>query len=267
MREANRANWDARTPVHVAGAFYDLGGLRAGADPLADFEWQHLGDLSGRDVVHLQCHIGSDTVPLARAGARVRGVDISGESVAAARELAAECGADIEYVRSDVYDAREALAGELFDVVYTGKGALCWLPDLERWARVVAGLLRPGGSLCLVEFHPVLGAAADRQPDVNAGLWLDYDYHGGALIAEETPVTYTGDAITGDLATYEWPHGLGEVINAVIGAGLRIDALDERDATPWTPWSGMTPVGSWGRLPEGAPRMPLVYALRATLPE
>ncbi len=266
MREANRASWDARAPLHVGSAAYGLDRLRAGAGPLGHFEWEHLGELTDRDVVHLQCHIGSDTVALARSGAKVSGVDISGVSVDAARHLATQCGLAVEYVRSDVYDAVDAVGGDRFDVVYTGKGALNWLPDPARWARVVAALLRPGGRLCLVEFHPLVFAAADEQSHPRAGLWLDHDYFGGAVVRDDAEQTCTGDTIDGPAETYEWLHGLGDVINALVRAGLRIDALDERDITPWWPWEGLTATQGWWCLPEGAPKLPLTYALRATLP-
>lgn len=263
---ANRANWDARVPKHVTSAFYDLDGIVAGTDPLAGFEWSELGELSDRDVLHLQCHIGTDTVSLARAGARTSGLDFSGSSIRAADELARRCGLDIEFVESDVYDAVEAFGRDRFDVIYTGKGSLNWLPDLDSWARQVTELLRPGGFLCLVEFHPVLGAAADEQPNTSAGLWLDYSYYGNELIHDECGQTYTGDAIEGQHETFEWVHGLGEVINAGIGAGLRVETLSEHDSIPWNPWNAMSGQCGWWRLPEGAPRLPLVYTLRARLP-
>lgn len=154
LMRANQANWDARTPVHLASRFY---GLDQDLDPerwFASFEWEDLGELAGRDVLHLQCHLGTETIALARRGARAVGLDFSEASVAAATGIAAKAGADVTYVHANVYDAVEALDGRLFDVVYTGKGALCYLPDLDRWAEVVGRLLRPGGRLYVVEFHP-----------------------------------------------------------------------------------------------------------------
>lgn len=136
LMRANQANWDARTPVHLASRFY---GLDQDLDPerwFAPFEWEDLGELAGRDVLHLQCHLGTETIALARRGARAVGLDFSEASVAAATGIAAKAGADVTYVQANVYDAVEALDGRLFDVVYTGKGALCYLPDLDRWAEV-----------------------------------------------------------------------------------------------------------------------------------
>ena len=140
--EANRRNWEQRTPVHLASRFYDVHNTEV--DRLAPFEWAELGDVAGLRIAHLQCHLGTDTRLLARAGARMTGLDFSEASVAAARELAGDL--DISYVRADVHDAVAALGGG-FDMVYTGKGSLMWLPDLDRWAEVVRDLLVPGGRL------------------------------------------------------------------------------------------------------------------------
>lgn len=264
MMRVNARNWDTRTSVHVASDFYDLDGLRAGAERLAPFEYDELGPLEGRDLVHLQCHIGTDTVCLARSGARAVGVDVSAESVASARAIAADCGVDVRYEEANVYDAVDVAGRERFDVVYTGKGSLVWLPDLDRWARVVADLLRPGGLLHLVEFHPLLGSLADEQPD--EGLAVAYDYLGGrGADRQDFAYTYTdGDALTENTVTYQWAHGIDEVVNAVIAAGLRIVSLVEHDVLPWPRFPGMTDAGNdWWRLPEGKPRVPLLYSLRA----
>ncbi len=258
MIETNRANWDARVPVHLRG--YGLDHLRAGGQRLADFEYAAV-PVAGRDVLHLQCHIGTDTVCMARHGARAVGLDLSGESVAAARALAGECGVDVEYVQSDVYGAVAALGGRCFDVVYTGKGALCWLPDLHRWAEVVAQLLRPGGLLHLVEFHPLMLAAADVQPA--GGLLLDGDYLATGPTRWDEPVSYAGEGTLTDATVhYEWAHGLDEVLDAVLSAGLRLTSFVEHDVTCWGRWPGLVDLGDgWSRWPAGAPRLPLMYSV------
>ena len=263
MVDANRANWDARVPVHLRG--YDLDHLRRGGQRLADFEYAAI-DVAGRDVLHLQCHIGTDTVCLARHGAKAVGLDLSGASVDAARTLAAECGTEIEYVRSDVYDAVDALDGRRFDVVYTGKGALCWLPDLHRWARVVAELLRPGGVFYAIDFHPLLLAAGDEQPAT--GLLLSGNYLSAGAERFESDVTYTGEGrLTGGTVGYEWAHGLDEVLDAVLSAGLRLTGFVEHDVSCWPRFAGMTDLGDgWFGWPEGAPRLPLMFSVRAEKP-
>lgn len=268
MMQANRANWDARTPIHLASAFYGLDGSRDSADWFADYEWTDLGELAGVELLHLQCHLGTESIALARRGARVVGLDISGESIRNARRIATGAGVAIEYVESNVYDARDALGGRTFDKIYTGKGAVCYLPELAPWAEVVAGLLKPGGSLYLVEFHPLLYALGAVPPsDGSEELLLRNDYLGGRGVDERDATrTYTdGPALTEATVAYEWRHELGAVINALVGAGLRIDRLRESEMIPWPRWSTMVPAeGGWFRLPDNAPRIPLLYALLAS---
>lgn len=270
MMLANRANWDARTPIHLASAFYGLDGTRDSASWFADYEWVDLGELDGADLLHLQCHLGTETIALARRGARAVGLDLSGESVRQARVVAERAGVDIEYVEANVYDAAAALGGRTFDRIYTGKGAVCYLPELAPWADVVAGLLRPGGSCYLVEFHPMLYALGAVPPaDGSEELLLRNDYLGGRGVEERDATrTYTdGPALTEATVAYEWRHGIGAVINALVGAGLRIERVRESEALPWPRWSTMvrTRDGSF-RLPDDAPRIPLLYALLASKP-
>jgi SAM-dependent methyltransferase len=262
--EITRANWDARTPVHAVSEFY-------ARDPelwFAEFEWADLGELRDRDVLHLQCHLGTETIALARRGARAVGLDFSAESVTQARRLAAEAGLNIEYVRANVYEALDALGGRRFDTIYTGKGALCYLPDLPAWADVVRGLLRPGGQLYVVEFHPLLDAlGVTPPPDEATDLLLRNDYLGGTdAVRHDSARTYTdGPALPGETVSYQWPHGLAEVVGAVLGAGLRPTGLRETPLLPWKRWPRMVPAeGGWWRLPDSDPHIPLLYALRAT---
>ncbi|AEW99861.1 class I SAM-dependent methyltransferase [Streptantibioticus cattleyicolor] len=266
LMRANEANWDARTPVHVASRFY---GLEQGVDAarwFAPYEWDDLGDLAGRDVLHLQCHLGTETIAFARRGARTVGLDFSAASITAARDIADRAGADVTYVRANVYEAVEALGEARFDVVYTGKGALCYLPDLPRWARTVARLLRPGGRLYVVEFHPLLNALGPTAaPGEGSELLLRHDYlGGGGPVHRDATYTYTdGPAVDGARDSYEWMHGVAEVVNAVSGAGMTIRRLREEPELPWPRWPRMvrTPNG-WWRLPE--PRIPLLYGLLAS---
>jgi len=261
--EANRANWDERVPIHAGGEFYDVASFKEGQERMRPFEIEEVGDVSGRDLVHLQCHFGIDTLSWARRGARVVGLDFSAPAVEEASKLAAELGLDAEFVRSDVYDARSALGGRDFDVVYTGLGALNWLPDIRRWAGVVAALLRPGGFLYLSEFHPITWVFGDDD------LTVANDY----FQAEEPevwdePGTYADlEAETVHNTTYEWNHTLGDVVSAVIEARLVLEFLHEHDYTLFPRWPFLEKSGFDAyRLPEGAPRLPLMYSLRARKP-
>ena len=253
----NERNWDARTPIHARSDFYALG-RRDPLEWILPFEWAAMGPLAGKDVAHLQCHLGVETMALAKAGARVTGLDFSARAVEQAKIAAGDAGLDVSYVQADVYDAIDALGGRRFDVVYTGKGSLCYLPDLTRWAQVIKGLLRPGGFVYLVEFHPLLNAF---------GLTVRNDYlEGRGAVERNSSHTYTdGPALDGDTVHYEWPHSLGETVTALAQAGLTIDHLLEPDVLPFPRWPSMvrTDYGWWQG--NGAdPRVPTLYALKAT---
>ena len=262
----NRAAWDERVPVHLASRFYDNDGFVAGRSSLRDFELDEVGDVTDLELVHLQCHFGQDTLSWARRGARVVGLDFSRPAVDAATELAARCGLDeaAEFVCADVHDAVDALGGRRFDVVYTGLGALIWLPDVVRWAQVVARLLRPGGFLYLAEFHPVTEVLAEDSLVVVRDYFCD-----PAGVREEVAGTYTdGGEDTLHNVTWEWTHPVGDVVTALADAGLRIELLREHDVTLWPRWPFLVhhPEDRTWRLPAGTPRIPLLYSLRARRP-
>lgn len=269
-RALNRANWDERAPAHAASV--DYGFERFVADPahisdVVRFDLPLLGDITGLRSVHLQCHIGTDTLSLARLGARMTGVDFSPASLAQARRLAEEAGAGIAFVESEVYDAVGVLGAASYDLVFTGVGALCWLPDITRWARVVADLLRPGGQLFLREGHPVLWSLA--APAADGRLVLEHPYF---QIAEPTEwnesATYVEtDAVFTHTRTLEWNHGIGEIVTALLDAGMELTGLVEHDSVPWQALSGvMTPLdenrNEW-RLVDRPERLPHSYTLQA----
>jgi SAM-dependent methyltransferase len=258
--DANRAMWDERVPIHVASTFYDVEGFVAGRTQLRSFEPDELGDVRGLDLVHLQCHFGLDSLDWARRGARVTGLDFSPEAVDAARRLATRCGIDADFVQADVYDAVDALGGRTFDVVYTGIGALIWLPDIHRWAEVVARLLRPGGRLYLVEFHPLVWVFGDED------LTFRWSYFQREPAVWDEPGTYADrNAATVHNLSYEWHHTMGDVVTAVADVGLRIHRLVERPTLFDQRWPFLVQHGSqdW-RLPDGMPAIPLSYSVLAT---
>jgi 2-polyprenyl-3-methyl-5-hydroxy-6-metoxy-1,4-benzoquinol methylase len=264
--EVNKANWDSRVPHHIKG--YDLDHFRSDPTFLSEvvrFDLPRLGDITGLDVVHLQCHIGTDTMSLSRLGARsVTGLDFSSAAVEAARLLAKECAANVAYVESEVYGAVEVLGVESFDLVFTGVGALCWLPDIRRWANVVAQLLRPGGRLFLREFHPMLWALSNPRPD--GLLTLEYPYfetEGIAFVETHTYVQHEEPLTSPDYLHFN--HGLGEIITALMTAGLDLTALEEHDSAPSNPLGGaMEAVGGGEyRLRENPRRLAASYTLQA----
>lgn len=234
-RAVNRANWDARVPHHVASAEYGLDRYRADIERISEvvrFDVPRLGPVVGLDAVHLQCHIGTDTLSLARLGATMTGLDFSRAALDVASALAVDCGHAIEYVEAEVYDAVDVLGPARFDLVYTGIGALCWLPDIARWAAVVADLLRPGGRLFLREGHPMLWSLDDPRPDGIVA--VEYPYFEGPGVRFDEPTTYVGHEHRVDASTtIAFNHGLGEIITALFGAGMELTALEEHDTVPW----------------------------------
>lgn len=264
----NQASWDARTPLHAESDYYNLAGVRAGTDRIAPFEWDELGDVRGHDVVHLQCHLGTDSVSLARAGAGVLGVDFSAESVRVATELAAAAGVEAEFLACDVYDLPSRLPNRRFDVVFTGRGSVYWLPDIPRWAEVVVGLLRPGGTFYMMENHP-LPITTDFGPSAG-GIRIQRDYLTDGSAAEIDPaiLTYTTATggpveVQGPRTVFQWLHPVGTVLTALAAAGLRIESYVEHDTAFSQTFPDMVEVreGWWG-LPPGAPRIPLTYSVR-----
>ena len=265
--EINLANWNSRVPHHLAG--YTTEPFRRDASHLSGvvrFDLPRLGDITGRDVVHLQCHIGTDTISLARLGPRsVTGLDFSQPALDGAAELALAAGADIRFVCSDVYGAPEALGGEQFDLVYTGVGALCWLPDVRRWAQVVADLLRPGGRLFVREGHPMLWALSNPREDQL--IVVEYPYFevpGGTPFCEtSTYVDHEGELSAPDMVNFN--HGLGEILTAVADAGLTLLSFDEHMSVPWNPLGDAmveTPDNEF-QLREHPERLAASYTLRA----
>lgn len=258
----NRRLWDERVPIHTGSSFYDLADFRAGAEVLDAFQLAELGDVTGLDLAHLQCHLGLDALAWARRGARVAGLDFSAPAVRAATELAAEVGlADrARFAAADVYDAVEVLGAESSDVVYTGGGALMWLPDIDRWARTVAQLLRPGGRLYLAEFHPLTGVLDDER-----GATAARDYFARGAQTYDSPGSYADrTAETEHNTATEWHRTLGDVLSAVAAAGLRIEFVHEHDVIPFQRYGALVADGARFRYPAGSARLPLMYSLAAS---
>jgi SAM-dependent methyltransferase len=262
--DINQRNWDERARIHARDITgdYMLDQFRAGEDALHAIEAAELGDISGKRVLHLQCHIGRDTLCLVRRGAVATGLDFSAVALAVARRLADETGLRADFVQGTVEEAPSKTPGP-FDLVFITWGTICWLADLRAWARAIAAVLRPGGELYFADAHPgflVLEEHAGR-------LAPAYDF--------QTPVdrplefvnatTYTGDpTVMTNQATREWIHSLSAIFGALIEAGLTIVMFREHEVLPWQGLPILMPASNrlW-RLPDGHPRLPLSFSLRA----
>ena len=285
-RDVNRANWDARADVHVGPDGYQLDSVSdpAWISDVVAFDRPRLGDLTGCIGVHLQCHLGTDTISLARLGATMTGVDLSPRSLTHAREIARTAGVNIDYVEADVYDAVETLGAHRFDLVYTGIGALCWIPDIARWATTVAGLLKPGGRLFVRDSHPVLNSllpvmVGQELDDAQQQPWLT---RRGALtpslelpywerpepIVWHDEVSYAGTGRITSPEAHEWNHALSEIVMAVLDAGLRLDLLLEHDSVAWEALPEMMKEDAAGqfRLKDRPERLPASFTLIASRP-
>src|SRR5689334_23324903 len=260
--QANQKLWDQWTIEHERSPFYDLEGFRSGKDRLRSIELEELGDVSGKSLLHLQCHFGMDTLAWARRGAIATGVDFSPRSVALARSLSAELGIPARFECADIYALPNVLDDQ-FDIVFTSYGVLHWLRDLPRWAEIIAHYVKPGGIFYIVEDHPVM-RTFDSDLDKTRLVV------GNSYFFSETPDTVKseGSYATGfqsDSATfYIWNHSLSELINSLIGAGLQIDFLHEFPCAARQKFPMMVRGDDgWWRMPPGHPAFPFLFSLRA----
>ncbi|MCP3976099.1 MAG: class I SAM-dependent methyltransferase [bacterium] len=263
-REDNRANWDGRVDGHIDGYRVD----RYIDDPnhMSDvvmFDIDRLDDLAGTTALHLQCHIGTDTITLARLGAEVTGIDFAPKAIAAAQDMFAKAGNAGRFIVSELYDAPQAL-DEQFDMVYTGVGALIWLSDIDGWAGVVDHFVKPGGRLFITEGHPAAWALdQDREDRL---LVMDFPYF--ETVEPQTwneATSYLGDATLTATTSHEWNHGLGEIFTALLNRGFVIKTFVEHRVLPWKmhSWMEEAPEG-WFQFPESVrDKVPLMYTLVA----
>ncbi len=267
-RTVNRENWDERVPAHVSSPGYHVAQFTGDPDflsPVVRFDVPRLGDIRGLRGVHLQCHIGTNTVSLARLGASMTGLDFSAPAVAAARQLAERTGADARFVQADLYAAPDVLGRGGFDLVFTGIGALCWLPDIRGWAEVVAALLRPGGRLFIREGHPMMWALDELRQDGLLVVRYPYFERPEPLVFEEQGTYVETDVVFQHNVTHSWNHGLGETVTALMDAGLQLTGLTEHDSVPWEAFPGQMEQiggGEW-RLADQPWRLPHTYTLQA----
>ena len=266
-REVNQAMWDERAPAHAASPDYGFKAFVADPHHLSGvvrFDLPLLGDVSGLRGVHLQCHIGTDTLSLQRLGARMTGLDFSAVAIEQARRLAEATDTDLDFVQADVYGAAQVLGAGGFDLVFTGIGALCWLPDIRRWAAVVADLLRPGGRLFIREGHPMLWSLADSRPDGLLVVEHPYFEQAEPMVWDEPGTYVQTDVEFTQNRSLEWNHGLGEIFTALTDAGLAVTSLVEHDSVPWEALPGQMAErdGEW-RLRERPERLACSYTLQA----
>jgi SAM-dependent methyltransferase len=256
-----RKNWNERTPVHAASEFYDVESFKSGRITLKEVELREIGDVSGKTLLHLQCHFGLDTMSWSRLGAKATGVDFSDTAIGLARQLNDETGTDVQFICSNIYDLPGVLDAE-FDIVFTSYGVLCWLPDLEGWATVIDHFLRPGGTFYIVDGHPFMGVFEFSESGDMLPL---HGYFHRELFFEGYEPSYTGSAELIKSPVYEWQHSLGDIVTALAKVGLSIEFLHEFPVSYHQAFPNMNQGddGGW-RFPEQNDSFPQLFSIRAT---
>ena len=254
----NRQSWNNRVDAHVNSDFYNMKGFLNGESSLKSVELDLLGDVSGKKILHLQCHFGQDSISLARMGAAVTGVDLSDIAIDKARELATQLSADAKFVCCDIYDLPNHLK-EKFDIVFTSYGTIGWLPNMDKWATVISHFLKPEGKFVFVEFHPFVWTFDDEFAKIG------YDYFNSAPIVEVESGTYADRDAAITQKYVMWNHSIAEVINSLINAGLKINKMDEFNYSPYNCFKHTIMIDNDKYvIKHFGDKFPMVYSLLAT---
>ncbi len=222
----NKTAWNDKTDHHFNSDFYDVAGFVKGKNSLNEIELDLLGDVSGKSILHLQCHFGMDTISLSRMGALVTGADLSDKAIARAKELAVQTISKTEFICCDLYDLPEYLDKQ-FDIVFTSYGTIGWLPDMNKWAAIVSRYLKPGGKFIFADFHPVVWMFDDDFEKIT------FKYEKAEPIVETISGTYADRSAPIKTETISWNHSISEVLNSLIKHGLEINLLNEYDYSPY----------------------------------
>jgi len=224
--EINRQSWNNKTDIHLKSEFYDLKNFIQGKTSLNSIELNLLGDISGKTILHLQCHFGQDTISLSRLGAEVTGVDLSDKAIKSAKQIAKNTNSNASFICCDIYNLPNHL-DKKFDLVFTSYGTIGWLPDLDKWAKIVSKFLKPNGQFVFVEFHPVVWMFDNNFKKI------DYRYFNSGAILESETGTYAEKNADIIQECVTWNHALSEVINNLIKNGLEISSFGEYDYSPY----------------------------------
>jgi SAM-dependent methyltransferase len=260
---SNKALWNELTALHGRGETYGMTAFKEGTKHLDPLVRTEVGDVTGKSLLHLQCHFGMDTLMWAQFGARVTGIDFADEAIALARRLSAELSIPATFLESDLYDLSDVLEGE-FDIVYTSWGVLNWLPDLARWGQIIARYLTPGGCFYIAEEHPFMRVFDDGEDATNLRVHYDY-FHQAQPLYFPPGYDYADAKQQLSHPEYAWNHSVGDILDALIDAGLRIAYFHEHAFLPWKafPFLVNDAQGYW-RLPPEYPPFPLSFSLKAT---
>lgn len=256
-KKVNKDSWNKQVPIHFESDFYNVPAFIAGENSLNAPELSILGDVTGKSILHLQCHFGQDSISLSRMGAKVTGIDLSDAGIEQARKLNEACGTDAQFLVSDVYDLPYNLVGQ-FDIVFTSYGTIGWLPDIQKWASVVNHFLKIGGTFIFAEFHPAIWMFDDNHDTVF------YNYFNSDPIIESQSGTYAQKDSEIEVQHISWNHGLSEVVSSLLNQGLTLRHFKEYDFSPYNCFRGMQEDGPKEfRITKFGNKMPLMYTLIA----
>lgn len=254
----NKTTWNNKVKAHAKSDMYNLEDFKKGKSSLMAYELEALGDVKGKNLLHLQCHFGQDTMSWSRMGAKCVGVDLSDEGVKLAQKLNQELGLDAEFFCCNVLDTSKHIM-DSFDIVFTSYGVIGWLPDLKPWGQMVAERLKKGGAFFMAEFHPIVWMFdyLGKTPH------LKYGYMQEEVIYEEYEGSYADTNSKMISKEYGWNHGLGEVISALTEAGLHIEYLREYDESPYNVLPDLISTES-GMYVTKDRLYPLIFTVKAT---
>lgn len=255
--EINRQSWNQKTDIHLQSPFYDLDGFLKGQSSLNEIELALLGDLTGKSILHLQCHFGQDTISLSRLGADVTGIDLSDKAIGSAKQIAEKTKSNTNFICCDIYNLPEHLEKQ-FDIVFTSYGVIGWLPDLDKWSKIISKYLKPNGQFIFVEFHPVVWMFDNNFEKV------DYNYFNSGAIIETESGTYADKTADITQEYVMWNHSMSEVINSLIKNGMEIISLDEFDYSPYNCFNKTIEIKPKKyRIAHLENKIPMVYSIKA----
>ncbi|MDO5510135.1 MAG: class I SAM-dependent methyltransferase [Weeksellaceae bacterium] len=256
--EINRQSWNNKVETHLNSEFYDQENFLKGKSSLNDIELELLGNIQGKTILHLQCHFGQDSISLSRLGADVTGIDFSDQAIETAKKLATETGSGAKFICCDIYELPNYLNGK-FDIVFTSYGTIGWLPDLDKWAKIVSHFLKPQGQFVFVEFHPVVWMFDDNFTEIS------YRYFNSGAITETISGTYADKTAEITQSYVMWNHGISEVLNSLINNDLAIDCFNEFDYSPYNCFNKTVEFepGKY-RIEHLQDKIPMVYSVSAT---
>jgi 2-polyprenyl-3-methyl-5-hydroxy-6-metoxy-1,4-benzoquinol methylase len=254
----NRNSWNNLIETHLSSEFYDLDSFLKGETSLNSIELALLGNIKGKKILHLQCHFGQDTISLSRLGAEVTGVDFSDKAIETAKNLATKTKVNAEFICCDIYDLSNHL-DQYFDIVFTSYGTIGWLPNIDKWAKIVAKYLKPKGQFIFVEFHPVVWMFDNNFEKIK------YNYSNSGAIVEIESGTYADKTSAIHQKYVMWNHSLSEVINSLINNGLELNTLDEYDYSPYNCFANTVEMEPKKyRIQHLENKIPMIYSINAT---